>query len=327
MQLVAPAIARARKLGLPLDEILATFGLALADLEQPDFRLAFDTASKLWDEIARRSGSASFGLEAGLDLPVGHFDLHEYLVRCSPTLGAGLRRAFQFVALASTRGHLEVEAIGDELRIVNRPPAITSRHSHDCILYTIVTIVRRAAGRQIPLVRLELMASEPATTTLLRATFACPIVFAQPANVIVFARKYEDLELPARDARLAALIERHARAMVEALGDDRASTSDRVRRSLFQYLQTEHMTLERVARTIGVSARTLQRELRDEGTSFRDLVDEVRRDIAISHMANSDLPITSIAMLLDFSDVSAFHRSFRRWTGQAPAAYRAALRA
>jgi AraC-like DNA-binding protein len=86
------------------------------------------------------------------------------------------------------------------------------------------------------------------------------------------------------------------------------------------------MTLERVARTLGMSGRSLQRQLRDEQTSFRELVDEVRRELAISHVKAGKTPITAIALLLDFSDASAFHRSFRRWTGQSPSEFRAAAR-
>jgi len=114
--------------------------------------------------------------------------------------------------------------------------------------------------------------------------------------------------------------------MIAALGDDQAPLRDRVRRTLFQLVQREEMSLDHVARAMGMSGRTLQRDLRDAGTSFRELVDEVRREIAISHMTQGDLPITAIALLLDFSDVSAFHRSFRRWTGQAPSVFRATMR-
>ena len=326
LQLVIPAIWRARKLGLAFDDLLASVNLSPVALTDPDTRIQFDTAVVLWDELARRSNSPGFGVEAALDLPAGHFDLHEYIVRSSPTLGAGLRRACRYVKLVSSRGHLEVEVTDQEMRLVNRPPAVTSRHAQECMLLSVWMMARRAAGRPLPLTRLELMSAKPESTKQLEDAFACPIVFGTPANVLVFPRKFEDLPLPAHDERLLTLIERHANAMVEALGTDQVRLRDRVRRSLFQLIQRDQMSLERVARSVGMSGRTLQRGLRDDGTSFRDLVDEVRRELAISHMSQSTLPITAIALLLDFSDVSAFHRSFRRWTGQAPSVYRAALR-
>lgn len=326
LQLVLPAIARAAKLGLAIDDLLASHRLTPGALADPDTRVEFHTTSALWDALAERSKTADFGLAAARDLAPGHFDLHEYLIRCSPTLGDGLRRAFRFLGLVSSRGVIEIELHDDEMRIVNRPPAVASRHAHEFALSMILGIVRRAAGRALPLVRLELMALEPADTTPLRETFGCPIVFGCPTNTLVFDRAYDQLALPARDDKLVALIERHATWMIAELGDDRGSLADRVRRAIFHLFQRDAMTIDRVARTLGTSSRSLQRQLRGEGTSFRALVDDVRREIAISHVAAGRTPITAIALLLDFSDASAFHRSFRRWTGQSPSDYRAAAR-
>jgi AraC-like DNA-binding protein len=112
--------------------------------------------------------------------------------------------------------------------------------------------------------------------------------------------------------------------MIAELGDDHASLADRVRRAIFHLLQRDAMTIARVAQTLGMSSRSLQRQLRDEKTSFRALVDDVRRELAISHVAAGHTPLSAIALLLDFSDASAFHRSFRRWTGKSPSEFRAA---
>ena len=319
-----PAVARARKHGIPVDDLLAEHELSVVALADPDTRIAFEASVAIWEEIAARSGTPDFGLLVAKELPAGHFDLHEYLVRCSPTLGDGLRRAFKFLSLLSTRGFMAVEMHGTEMRVTNRPPTVISRHAHQFALYAVLMIVRRAAGRAIPLVRLELMEPEPANAVALRDAFGCPIELGCPANVLVFAHKYASFVLPARDDRLVALIERHATSMTAELGDDRASLRDRVRRTLFHLLQREAMTITRVARAMGMSGRSLQRQLRAEGTSLRELVDEVRREIAIAQVSAGTTPITTIARLLDFSDASAFHRSFRRWTNQSPSEFRAA---
>jgi AraC-like DNA-binding protein len=326
VQLVMPAVTRARKLGIAVDDLLEAHTLSEATLADPDTRIEFELSTRLWDAIAARVGTPDFGLAAARDMPSGYFDLHEYLVRCSPTLGDGLRRAFRFLGLISTRGLWQVEVDGGELHIVNRPPGMISRHGHEFALYMVLMIARRAAGRPIALTRLEVMSLEPDDTAPLRETFGCPIAFGCAANALVFPGDHELLALPARDDKLVALIERHATWMIAELGDDHASLSDRVRRTIFHLFQRDTMTIERVARTLGMSGRSLQRQLRDEKTSFRELVDEVRREIAISHVTAGRTPITTIALLLDFSDASAFHRSFRRWTGQSPSEFRAAAK-
>ena len=82
--------------------------------------------------------------------------------------------------------------------------------------------------------------------------------------------------------------------------------------------------LREVARALAMSDRNLQRALRDDGTSFQKVLDEVRRDLAISHLANPATSAGQVGFLLGFSEPSAFHRAFRRWTGKTPSAYRVA---
>jgi len=324
--MVRPAVMRARTLQLAIDDILAANGLSEAALADPETRIDFDVSVRVWDAIAARAGTSDFGIAAAKAMGPGYLDLHEYLVRCSPTLGEGLDRAFRFLALLSTRGMWEVERHATEMRVVNRPPAMTSRHGQEFALYTVLMIARRAAGRALAVVRLEVTYPEPADADALRDAFACPVVFGTSANMLVFPRDAATLSLPERDDKLVTLIERHATWMTAALGDDRASLSDRVRRAIFHLIQRDAMTIDRVARQLGLSGRSLQRQLRAENTSFRELVDMVRREIAISHVTAGHTPITAIALLLDFSDASAFHRSFRRWTGKSPSEFRAESR-
>ncbi|WP_338089162.1 helix-turn-helix transcriptional regulator [Nannocystis pusilla] len=79
---------------------------------------------------------------------------------------------------------------------------------------------------------------------------------------------------------------------------------------------------ESVARALGTSERTMQRRLRQAGTSFRDVVDDVRREAALAQLGRRDATVTDIAFMLGFSDLSAFSRAFRRWTGASPSEYR-----
>src|SRR5262249_23623687 len=81
--------------------------------------------------------------------------------------------------------------------------------------------------------------------------------------------------------------------------------------------------LSEVARELAMSDRNLQRALRDDGTSFQKLLDQVRRDLAVRHLSTPGTSATQVGFLLGFSEPSAFHRAFRRWTGKAPSAFRA----
>ncbi len=100
-------------------------------------------------------------------------------------------------------------------------------------------------------------------------------------------------------------------------------TADTVRRFLAEELSNGQPKLEQLASQLHMSARTLHRRLEQEGTNYRRVLTEVRHELAVRHLIERRLAIGEIAFLLGFSEVSAFHRAFRHWTGHAPHAYRA----
>jgi AraC-like DNA-binding protein len=104
------------------------------------------------------------------------------------------------------------------------------------------------------------------------------------------------------------------------------ATTDAVRRFLAQELSDGQPQLKQLAPRLRMSARTLHRRPEQEGTTFRRILTEVRRELAVRHLAEGRLAIGEIAFLLGFSEVSAFHRAFKNWTGHAPRAYRASVR-
>lgn len=128
--------------------------------------------------------------------------------------------------------------------------------------------------------------------------------------------------VPAADAELSRIVTAHADGLLERLGSPAASWSDRVRRALLQGLDGERATLPAVARQLGLSERSLQRRLRDEGTGFAPLLDAVRHELALRWVGEGRLALGEVAYLLGFSEPSAFHRAFRRWTGTTPQAMR-----
>ncbi|MEE9265906.1 MAG: helix-turn-helix transcriptional regulator, partial [Gammaproteobacteria bacterium] len=104
---------------------------------------------------------------------------------------------------------------------------------------------------------------------------------------------------------------------------DRSSAAMQVRARLTEQLSSGHATQNSVADALHMSLRTLQRRLNDEGTSYKGLLDETRRELAAHYMAETHRSINEITYLLGFSEPSNFSRAFRRWTGKSPSAYRA----
>jgi AraC-like DNA-binding protein len=100
-----------------------------------------------------------------------------------------------------------------------------------------------------------------------------------------------------------------------------------VREIVFARLRTGQSTMDSVAAAMAVSVATLRRRLAEEGTTHSEILDGVRRDLAMLYLSDSRMPIREIAFLLGYAQAKAFHNAFRRWTaGRTPADYRAQYR-
>lgn len=127
---------------------------------------------------------------------------------------------------------------------------------------------------------------------------------------------------PAADAALSQVIVRHAEGLLAALPDPSDSFANRLRRLISAQLASGGATLTAAAHALKLGERSLQRRLADDGLTFDAIVEEVRRELALRYLADPALAIGEIAYLLGYSEPSAFHRAFRRWTGRTPEAWR-----
>jgi AraC-like DNA-binding protein len=143
------------------------------------------------------------------------------------------------------------------------------------------------------------------------------------ANLVGFGfpAHFLDAPLRKRDARLHSVLRKAAEDTLAALPSSQSLT-ERVSQLVTSQLGTGDVTLPEIARQLKLHPRKLSRSLISEGTTFQDLVENLRRSAALHHIAQSDLPINQVARLTGFTGKAPFHRAFRRWTGDTPAGYR-----
>jgi len=151
--------------------------------------------------------------------------------------------------------------------------------------------------------------------------FGSPIRFDSGSCQLVFAAATLNLKIAKADQGLLAVLDRHAEELL-ARYPRRDILVDRVRRAIRDELNGGNPSLDRVAAQIGLGPRTLQRRLREQGTSHQDLLDQMRRDLAMKYLTEPQIAICEVAYLLGFSESSALHRAFKRWTGMTPSEFR-----
>lgn len=179
---------------------------------------------------------------------------------------------------------------------------------------------RMGTGEHLVPVRIEYTRPGPPCAALDRY-FACPIVFGAAANRLVM--KSADLALPfvSRNADFLELVRPALAAAAEAVMPHRSIGED-VKAVLKTKLEHGQAEIDVVARALGMSERTLQRRIADEGLRFRELLVESRRELSRTLLTNQALPLETIASALGYKNVSSFFRAFREWEGMTPSEWR-----
>ena len=151
--------------------------------------------------------------------------------------------------------------------------------------------------------------------------FCEDVTFSADETLIRFDRSFLDLKLSGTEASLRAFLE-NAPANILVKYRNESSTTAQVRRRLRNQAPDDWPDLDALSRLLNLSAATLQRRLLAEGTNYRQLKDELRRDIAIELFSSTSLTVAEVAARTGFQEASAFHRAFRKWTGASPGMYR-----
>jgi AraC-like DNA-binding protein len=151
--------------------------------------------------------------------------------------------------------------------------------------------------------------------------FRAPVLFGYSTNAFVIDREFLERQIPAADERLYQIMRRYLERVLEEMPQEDEVLAS-VRRAIAESMREGEPNLTQVAKKMAMGPRTLQRQLKEQGIEFKKLVADTRRRFALSYLGNRRNTLTEIAFLLGYSEVSAFNRAFKRWTGSTPLAYR-----
>ncbi len=285
-------------------------------------RIRVEQFGDLWDAVVSASGDPDFGLHFGATLrtpPEGSI-LFSVMLNCR-SLGEAIEKLARYHGLMTdiVQLHLERE---DNIAVYGLEAAGLDRHYVEAMLCGQVLTLRYLTENQVRVCEVRFSHAHPQNIAELDRVFRCPLAFGQPRNEIVL--RADDLSLPIFLANPALLdgLESLAQEMLAQL-NPRAVWTERVGRVVSKMLLSgEKPLLDTVAYELAISARHLQNKLRDEGTTYRDLLEQLRRETALHYLQDSDSTICDIAFLLGYSDQSAFTNAFKRWTGHNPSDFR-----
>lgn len=298
----------------------------LSSLDDPDARLPEVAVETAWRTAAAITNDDALGIHVAESLPRGAIDLVEYAFRSSPSLTAGIERIARYGRLLSDRLSLRIQPGDHGALILLRDTFTTVAHPArtEFGVATILRLARETTGAGIT--PKEVCFAHPAPPNAAEHTrfFGRRVRFDAGSNSMILT--VEDAARPLRgaDAALADIVRRRLdKVLADRRTPDGRAITARVRGLMVEGLGQRSLTPDAAAKALGVSRRTLSRRLAEEGTSFREQLDDVRAHFARALLHDRTLSIADIAFFLQYSEPAAFHRSFRRWTGKTPLAYRA----
>ncbi|MFJ3481930.1 AraC family transcriptional regulator [Pseudomonas sp. NPDC090202] len=312
----------AQRYDLDCAPILEQAGIQPELLGEPRARIAPEQFARLIQGVWRELDDEYMGF-AQAPSKRGSFAMMCHAVIHCRTLDKALQRGFLFYGLFAGAPRLSLAHDGEWVRLALDDSNL--RDPEHFLSESLLVIWHRLAswliGQRIRLEQATFAYPRPAHGAEYDLLFYCPIHFDAGQTALTFHQRYLTLPLQQDERTLKRFLERSPADLL-ARPDDGDSLSSQLRRLLSRDCNN-WPDLEAVADQLHISPQTLRRHLRDEGTSFQGLKDELRRDMAIFHLGQADLSLQQIAEQLGFSEPSAFHRAFKKWTGLTPGAYRA----
>ncbi len=321
-------VAAAQADGASLEALLARAELDASVLESSDGRVPYRHVLAMFEAAATETSDPDWGLNAPAKIDPGYFGLLAYLARHSDNLYEAIDQVSQAGRVVLVEGgdaYLRDE--GDVVALGYSYPPYTRelRHSQEFAMSLMVLLARLFTGSNITPLEVRFPHTEPANTTRHHAIFRCSVLFGQDAAEMLLPRSVVELPFQDADKHLVGVLEGYTAYQLAELNSASVGFDQRVTDTISLALGGGAAPgVRHVAKKLGISTRTLQRRLRGLDTTFAKLVDAARRNQALSDLLHDELTMTAVALRAGYSDVSAFHRAFKRWTGQTPAAYRAA---
>ncbi|MBA2539758.1 MAG: AraC family transcriptional regulator ligand-binding domain-containing protein [Deltaproteobacteria bacterium] len=269
-----------------------------------------------WAELVRLTKPA-IALAIADALPAGAFGIVEYVCRSAPTVRQALLQWVRYLNLLDDAVVVGLAVEGDRaclrVEVESEAPA---GGAHELCFALVAQRVRQLSALPFRVTAVEFVHRCAGDPAIYRAWFDAPVRFGAPLNQIVFPSAALDANLISSDPQLLAILTRAADEL-QARAPADPSLQAQVARVLRDALRTEEGHVDHVAKRLGLTSRSLQRRLKEEGTSFNLVREQTRRDLTQRYLAEK-LSISEISFLVGFSEPSAFFRAFKRWTGMTP---------
>ena len=320
------AIARLESAGMPVAPLLRRVGLTPEVIADPEERLSVRSQVALLDEAAIALKDDCLGLTLARDFDPRELGLLYYVMASSQTLGDALKRVARY---SRTTNEALVVGYREGNRLIvslsySGVPRHSDRHQIEFCMFGVLRICRLLTGHNVIPQYFSISHHRSGDNSEMVRFVGTKIEFGADADEFALNVNARELPLVHADTRLNNLLLKYCEAALAERKGDISQLRSRVENAISPLLPHGRVLVEDVARSLGMSERTLARRLSDEGLNFTEILQQLRRDLAVRYLDDRKLHVSKIAWMLGFTEVSAFTHACRRWTGKTPREMRTA---
>jgi len=320
------AIARLKSAGVPVAPLLKRVGLTPELIAQPEERLSVRSQIALLDEAAIALKDDCIGFTLARDFDLREIGLLYYVMASSQTLGNALKRVARYSKITNEAlvfGYREGNTLTINLNY-SGVPRHSDRHQIEFCMFAVLRICRVLTGQNLVPQHFSISHYRSEGTSEMARFVGTKVEFGTDRDEFALNLDARELPLMHSDPYLNDLLLKYCEAALAHRRGDMSQLRTRVENAISSLLPHGRVLVEDVARSLGMSERTLARKLSDEGLNFTEILQQLRRDLAVRYLDDRKLHVSKIAWLLGFREVSAFTHACKRWTGKTPSQMRTA---
>ena len=314
------AIARLQRAGVPVAPILRRAGLTPELVAEPEERLSVRSQIRLLDEAAIALKDDCLGFTLACDFDPREIGLLYYVMASSQTLGESLKRLARYSKVTNEAlvfGYREGNRLVINLSY-SGVPRHSDRHQIEFCMFAALRLCRLLTGQNIVPQNFSISHHRSQAIPEMARLVGTKVEFGSDRDEFALNLDARDLPLVHPDSYLNGLLVKYCEAALADRRDDTSQLRTKVENTIASVLPHGRVLVEGIARSLGMSERTLARKLSDEGLNFTEILQQLRRDLAVRYLDDPKLHVSKIAWLLGIREVSAFTHAYKRWTGKTP---------
>jgi AraC-like DNA-binding protein len=316
------AIRELKKAKIDPEPLLAKAGISLLPPGEEPKRVGAESQIRFLEIASEALSDSALGLHLAQ-----HFDLREcgmlyYVLAASPNIGEAIRNLARYLAVSNESIRLSIyekaksTVLGADYKILRHTDRLFAEYGYAVVLRA----CRELTGRNLSPKAVTFVHGRNTDKPEFDRFYGCPVRFNATADTMVLPTESLSTPILTSDKYLLQILKNACEEVLAKRGKLSSNLRAMVENEIVQLLPHGKAQAEKVASNLGMSNRTLARRLSEEGTSYAEILNELRRDLSARYLKDPALSLNQIAWLLGYSMVTSLNHAFRRWTGSSPKA-------